>query len=61
MAGFKCLELQCGIWTFDVPGDEKSAVQFVASKYCQLSEHLIKDGEVVADHICNADEMGLID
>jgi hypothetical protein len=26
MAGFKCLELQYGIWTFDVPGDEKSPV-----------------------------------
>jgi len=26
MAGFKCLELQHGIWTSDVSGDEKSAV-----------------------------------
>ena len=60
MAGFKCLELQHGIWTFGVPGDEKSAVQIVASKYCQLSEQLIKHNEVVADHICNADEMGLL-
>ena len=44
---------------FDVSGDEKSAVQIVVSKYCQLSEQLIKDNEMVADHICNADEMGL--
>jgi hypothetical protein len=60
MAGFKCLELQHGIWTSDVSGDEKSAVWIVASKYCQLSKQLIKDNEVVADHIYNADEMGLL-
>lgn len=60
MTGFKCLELQHGIWMFDVPGDEKSAVQIVASKYCQLYEQLMKDNEVVADHICNVDEMGLL-
>lgn len=59
MAGFKCFELQRWIWTFDVSRDEKSAVQIAASKYCQLSEWLIKDNDVIADQIYNSDEMEL--
>jgi hypothetical protein len=59
MAGLNALNFGMGFEGWDVSGVKKSADQDAASKYCETYEHLVKDNDLTADKIYNADETGI--
>ena len=54
-ASFK---LKHGICKLDVSGEEKSADQDAVSKYCKISEKLVKNNDLATDKINTAHETG---
>jgi hypothetical protein len=59
MAGLNTLNFGMGFKSWDVSGEKKSADQDAANKYCESYVQLVKDNDLTAEKIYNADETGI--